>query len=95
MDILILERKVGVMKGAFMLSLLRNLYYPLKRYVVLMVILTSLTPSLVAAADDVDFEGELAQQVQSFAEQIRPLSANKDEGNSLYSPLSYYLASWP
>lgn len=92
MDILILERKVGVMKGAFMLSLLRNLYYPLKRYVVLMVILTSLTPSLVAAADDVDFEGELAQQVQSFAEQIRPLSANKDEGNSLYSPLSYYLA---
>ena len=38
------------------------------------------------------FEEDLAQQIQDFAQELRPVLSEEVKENTLYSPLSYYLA---
>lgn len=65
-----------------------------KFLIVLTFAVSTLMPGLVSAseADAMEFEGNLARQIQDFAQELRPVLSEEVEENALYSPLSYYFA---
>ncbi|MGO3212638.1 MAG: serpin family protein, partial [Ruoffia tabacinasalis] len=77
-----------------MFNLLKRVSQLCKYLLVVILAVSTMTPGLVSASEQVegDFEGNLAQQIQDFSQELRPLVSEEVEENALYSPLSYYLA---